>query len=219
MRRRQIEPSTQHGEQATGRAIVEAPFALLQIEMEVLPGNAVVAAQMTLGLAPEVLDPIDVVAAVGEPLPVVDALVSKLRHIKNIVGSKAIGADNGVWLDSTAHDRHQGSSCRIGNDESMDFASTLQKPEHRHLAGSTSASLSLAPPTEIALVNLDFAGEQLGRLGRELRGNQFPQLVVEQGGRVPVHTDQLRGGSSRCASHKMPNKGLLANNREAAPPT
>jgi hypothetical protein len=61
---------------------------------------------MTLGLAPEVLDPIDVVAAVGEPLPVVDALMSKLRHIKNIVGSKAIRVDNGVWLDSTAHDRH-----------------------------------------------------------------------------------------------------------------
>jgi len=187
--------------------------------MEVLPGNAVVAAQMALGLVPEVLDPIDVVATVGKPLTVVDTLMSKLRHIKNIVGRKAICVDNGVWLDGSAHDRHQGSSSRVGNDDGMDLASALEQPEHRHLAGGTSAPLPLAPPTEVALVHLHFADEQLGRLGGELRGDQFPQLVVEQGGRVPVHPDQLRGGSSRRASHKMPNKGLLANDREAAPPT
>lgn len=36
---------------------------------------------------------------------------------------------------------------------------------------------------------------------------------------MPVHPDQLRGGASRSAGHKMPNEGLLANNREAAPST
>ena len=46
--------------------------------MEVVPGNAVVFAQVTLGLVPEVLDAVDVVAAVlGELLLVVDPAMVK----------------------------------------------------------------------------------------------------------------------------------------------
>ena len=43
-----------------------------------LPRNAVVAAQVTLGLAPEILDAVDVVPRLGEPLPVIDPQMAEL---------------------------------------------------------------------------------------------------------------------------------------------
>ncbi len=40
-------------------------------------GNAIVAAQMAFCLAPEILDPIDVIVALGKVLTVVDAVMVK----------------------------------------------------------------------------------------------------------------------------------------------
>ena len=48
--------------------MVEAPLALLDEEVEVLLGNAVVAPQMPLRLVPEVLDTVDVVGIFGKEL-------------------------------------------------------------------------------------------------------------------------------------------------------
>jgi hypothetical protein len=59
-------------------AVVEAPFAFLEVEGEVRPWDAIVTAQVALGLAPEVLDAVDVVSPVGELLAVVDAHVAEL---------------------------------------------------------------------------------------------------------------------------------------------
>ena len=44
------------------RPVVEAPPTFLEIKMDVVLGNAVVAAEMLFGLVPEVLDLVDVVA-------------------------------------------------------------------------------------------------------------------------------------------------------------
>lgn len=47
-------------------AFIEAPFALLEEQVEALPRNPVEPAQMALRLVPEVLDLIDMVVFVGE---------------------------------------------------------------------------------------------------------------------------------------------------------
>ena len=45
---------------------IEAPFALLQKPVKIVLFDAVEHAHMTFGLVPEILDPVDVVALVGE---------------------------------------------------------------------------------------------------------------------------------------------------------
>ena len=63
--------------------------------MEVVFWNAVVVAQMSLGLVPEVLDAIDVVAlAIGVVLLMVDAAMSEARDVEVVVGEVAVGIDH-----------------------------------------------------------------------------------------------------------------------------
>ena len=65
--------------------MVEAPFAFLQEEMEVVFRDAVIAAHVALGLAPEVLDAVDVVSRLGEFVRVVDPVVPELRHVEHVI--------------------------------------------------------------------------------------------------------------------------------------
>ena len=68
-----------------GRAVVEAPFAFREEEMKVLPWYSVVSTQVTLGLAPEILDAVDMVPAVSEARAVMDAIMMELRDIEFVV--------------------------------------------------------------------------------------------------------------------------------------
>ncbi len=62
--------------------------------MEVLAWYSIVSSQMTLGLAPEVLDAIDVVSSLGEMPAVIDALMMELRHIELVVGMPGIAVND-----------------------------------------------------------------------------------------------------------------------------
>ena len=66
--------------------------------------DAVVAAQMPLGLVPEILDAIDVVGAVDERVLMVDPLMVEFGNIEGIIGSVAICVDDAVWLNAVAND-------------------------------------------------------------------------------------------------------------------
>ena len=87
--------------------MVEAPFALLQIEMEVLAGDAVEAPEMAFRLVPEILDPVDVVPVICESLGMVDAHMVELRHVENVVSAEAVGIDDTVGLDLLLDDREK----------------------------------------------------------------------------------------------------------------
>ena len=56
-------PLNQFGLLLFGLRGIETPLALLQVEVEVGSGDAVEAAHVTLGLIPEVLDAVDMIAA------------------------------------------------------------------------------------------------------------------------------------------------------------
>jgi len=83
-------PLLQQGQEPAGGAVVEPPLALLQVEVEVLPRDAVVAAQVPFGLVPEVLDTVDVPLAVAKALLVVDPHMAKLRHVEHVVGTVTV---------------------------------------------------------------------------------------------------------------------------------
>ena len=64
-----------------------------------LPGNAIETAQMALGLVPEILDPVNVVFAIGKPSSMVNPMVLKGGNIEHIVGDKGVGIDDAVGHD------------------------------------------------------------------------------------------------------------------------
>ena len=64
--------------------------------MEVVLGDAIVTAEMALGLVPKVLNPVDVVAVLGEQFRVIDAEVVEVRDIENVIGLEAIRVDDAI---------------------------------------------------------------------------------------------------------------------------
>ena len=59
-------------------------------------GDAVVTAEMALGLVPKIFNPVDVVAVLGEQFRVIDPDVMEVRDIENIIGLEAIRVDDAV---------------------------------------------------------------------------------------------------------------------------
>ena len=103
-----LRPCPEALEEFANRSVVEAPLALLDVEVEVMPRDPIVAPEMALGLVPEVFDAIDVAAIrSGELLLVINAHVMEFGHIEAVVGVVAIGKDDAVGLDVFANDAHQ----------------------------------------------------------------------------------------------------------------
>ena len=78
--------------------VVKTPFALLQIQLKMLFGNAVKLVQMTFYLIPKVLYPIDVVLPFGKVCTVVYAKVAKLTDTRRIVALITICINDAVRL-------------------------------------------------------------------------------------------------------------------------
>ncbi len=68
--------------------------------------DAVIGSQVSLGLVPDVLDPVDMVPLGREFFLVVDAVVVEFRDIENVARSIAIGVDHAVRLDPLPDDTH-----------------------------------------------------------------------------------------------------------------
>jgi len=66
-------------------AVIEAPFALFDEQVEMLFGDAVIGPKVALGLAPEVLYAVDVVGRFSKQFRVIDAVVAELRNVENIL--------------------------------------------------------------------------------------------------------------------------------------
>lgn len=78
-------PFSERVQQVAGWAVVEAPFALFQEEMEVGFRDAVVTPHMAFCLVPEVLDAVDVVFLGGEGFRMADPVVVEFRDVENVV--------------------------------------------------------------------------------------------------------------------------------------
>ncbi len=97
----------QAAQQPAGRPVVEAPLALLEIQVEMFSGNAVVAAQMAFCLAPKILDPIDVIMAFGKALSVINPMMLKFGNIKLIIGFIAVSIDDTIGLHMLPDEANQ----------------------------------------------------------------------------------------------------------------
>jgi hypothetical protein len=86
----------QRVQQVAGGAVVEAPFALFQEQVEVAFRNAVVTPHVSFGLVPKVLDAIDMIVRIGEELRVIDQVMMELRDIQHNECPEAIGVDDTI---------------------------------------------------------------------------------------------------------------------------
>lgn len=78
-----------------------------------MPGNAVVSAQVALGLVPEILDAVDVVFPVGEELGMIDPHMVEIGDVELVIGAEAVGVDHAVRLHLTGNNRDQRVGSRI----------------------------------------------------------------------------------------------------------
>ena len=198
--------------------MVEAPFALLEKQMEVGLRDAVVGTQVTLGLAPEVLDAIDVVTRAGESLGMVDPLMTKVRDVEHVVGAETAGVDNALGPDALTDDPKQCWRLGIWDPDRVDQSAPLEQAEDRHLAGRPSAAFAFACATEIALIDLDLTGEK-GRLTGNVLRDQLSKLMIKQHGSVAVDNQQFsrRGGRHTC-DEQHDQRPLNTREQPAPPP-
>jgi len=85
----------------------------------------------------------------------------------------------------------------------MHLAAAHEQTEHRDLVRHPASAPSSADAAEIALIDLDFAIERIGRLGIEPIGDHLAQLVVEKDRRALIDTHQLGSCPSGHAGDKL----------------
>ena len=71
--------------------------------MEVGFWYSVVAAHMSLSLVPKVLNAVDMAFLFDECFRMINANMSELRDIKNVVGAEAVGIDDAVRLNAVSY--------------------------------------------------------------------------------------------------------------------
>jgi hypothetical protein len=128
--------------------------------------NAVVAAQMTFRLAPEILNPVDMVMALGKMLAVIDPEMLKFRNIKLIIGLVAISVDHAVRLHVLPDEANQGLGRNIPRHRRMHLAGPFEQAKGQRLTGCAPASFAFANTAKIALINLDLTPEKRLLLGQ-----------------------------------------------------
>jgi len=196
--------------------VVETPLTLLQIEVKMGGGDAVETTHMTLGLVPEVFNAVDVIAAVGEQLGVIDAEVFEGRDIQYVIGWEGVGVDDAVGHNLVLDDGFQGLALGIRDDLRIDLSAAFEQAKHGDLTARSSSALALAVSAKVALVDFDLAKQR--RSVFALQGNDLAQtLKVKRGGAL-VHANQAGRRTSRRSGHEMLNQTPLNRPRQTALP-
>ena len=97
-------------------SFIKAPLTLLQKPVEIVRFDAVESSHMALGLAPEILDSVDVIFPVSKQFRVVDPQVVKVRHVERVVGLEGVGIDDGIRRDFLLDDRKKRLCFCVGDD-------------------------------------------------------------------------------------------------------
>ena len=188
--------------------MIEPPFAFFQEQIEVLFRHAVVTPQVPFSLVPKILNSVDVAFLFDECLRMINANMSELRDIQNVVGAEAVGIDDAVRLNAVSYNSQQCLRLSILNHDCVNPATALEETKDRHLSGGPSPSFALSNAAKIALINLNLPSKERG-LGSHLLGDHFSKFMKIERCRMPVHIDQFGRRSSRCARYKLLNQLYL----------
>ena len=85
--------------------------------------------------------------------------MAEARDVEIVVGEVAIGIDHRIQRYLGVYDGDHRCSRDVGQHLRVDPPAALEDAEHRHLAGSSTASFAFAPSAEVTLVDLDLASD------------------------------------------------------------
>ena len=136
-------------------------------------GNTVKFTHMTLSLAPEILNAVDVVCLVCKQFGMVDTKVLEVRYVQNIIFSPAVRIDGAVRNGFTLNNGQQGCLGSIRNDLRIDLASTLQKPRDQDFNGGTTNTLAFAFAAKVTFIKFTLTTEDRVNLQLKMIGNNF----------------------------------------------
>jgi hypothetical protein len=147
--------------------------------MKVRAWNAVVSAQISFGLVPEILDAIDVGSTVDKSLAMIDPMVPEAGYVQHIICRKTVGIDDGIWFYALLDDGYERVAAGIADDYGVHHAAALEQTKHGHLARRTATSFAFAPAAKIALIEFNFTAQQIGRGAGQIERDHLAQLVVK----------------------------------------
>ena len=170
--------------------------------MEVVTRDTVVLAHVALGLVPEILDAVDVMAGgCDERLMVVDPTMPEAGDSENVVAAEAIRVDDGIRPYFGSYDGHQRLGAGIRDHLGVNATAAFENAEHGHFAGGAAASLALALTAEIALVDLDLTADRACVLDAD--SDDLAQPMIEQRRSILVDADELSRGPGRRSGDEV----------------
>lgn len=191
-------------------SVVVAEFALLEVQVERAGVHAAEPGHAGLGVAPEALDAVNVVAADGPAAELVrrmiDPQVLLVSHVHQaVVALEPIGVDDRTKVHFP-QDRGQNRVFFTTLDHlRVDLPVPLADAEHDRLLAGPSAGLALdAAWAEVALVNLDVPAEGPLELARP--GHALAQAGEESVHGVAVEPGELRDLNRRQVRGHVPQE-------------
>ena len=164
--------------------------------------DAVELGEPAFGEAPEGFNTVDVGAAFGEGLLLVDAHMLVVADIDQAVVSRpSIGADDALRIDPAPDDGPQGVLGTIGDDFGIDLSLTLEDAEDGLFEGSPAPqSRQGASPdpagTKVTFINLHHSSKRPAPV-HPLQGDQEPEALVKGVHRLAIQL-QKSGCLRRC---------------------
>lgn len=176
-------------------SMIEPQVHLLQVQQERAARDAIIALQFGLGIAPEVLDAVDVPAAGGEAFAMVDAVVPVALGDQPIVAGTLVRVDGAALGHLLADHSPKRLPREVRHGAGVHLAASLQEPKDGHVARSTPAPQSLPVPSEIGFVRFDLSVE--GRAALTVPSQVVANDLIDALGTVavdPEHRGGLHGG-------------------------
>jgi len=142
--------------------------------------NTIVLSQDSFGLIPKIFNAVDVVFSFGKVRRVVDAFMVEPTHIKRIVRTVGISADNAIRLDFTGNNGHQGTSLGVVDHRRADLSMTFEDAKRQPPSPQPPTSLSLPPATKLAFIQLNAAFKHFSTLVLQMVSNHLPNFLVKK---------------------------------------
>lgn len=118
--------------------MIVAKLHFFQVKIELISAHAVVAFQLDLGIIPEVLNAVNVMAlAQGITFLMIDAIVFEAIQHQSIIRAKAISVDDALWNDFGSDDLSQRLSRNVFDNASVKAAIASKQAKYGHFTGCT----------------------------------------------------------------------------------
>ena len=115
--------------------------------------NSVKASEMSLSLIPNVLNTVNVLLLVREPLSMINPEMFKASNIQDMIRTIVVRRHNAIGAHALINNRLQRLPFRVRNHFRLHTPSTLEQPKDRDFSRSPSPASSFPHPTNIAFIH------------------------------------------------------------------